>query len=232
MNIEDAQGDLAGTTVENPNNPKMDYGPCGSDFRNVENVVIVAKSQFALPRVEGLLLNNWEFAPLVHIQSGAPFTVTAGQDNSLTDVGNDRPNLVSGVPLYIHIANRSGSGASNRAYLNPKAFSQIPSSAFGTYGDVGRNSFRGLPSYQVDAQVSREFPIYERLNMTLRLEAFNMLNHPNLNTPSGTSTGTIGATTGGAAVLTSSTFGQISTTTGGVGGLTARLFQGSVKFTF
>jgi hypothetical protein len=232
LNIEDAQGDLAGTTVENPNNPKMDYGPCGSDFRHVENVVIVAESQFGLPRLEALLLNNWEFAPLVHIQSGAPFTVTAGQDNSLTDVGNDRPNLVSGVPIYIHIANRSGSGAANRAYLNPKAFSQIPSTSFGTYGNIGRNSFRGLPSYQVDAQVSRVFPIHERLNMTLRLEAFNMLNHPNLNIPSGTSTGAIGGTTGGAAVLTSSTFGQISTTTGGVGGLTARLFQGSVKFTF
>ena len=236
LNIEDAQGDLAGTTVENPNNPKLDYGPCGSDFRHVENIVIVAKSQFGLPRVEALLLNNWEFAPLVHITSGAPFTVTSGQDNSLTDVGNDRPNLISGVPVYIHIANRSGNGAANRAYLNPAAFSQIPSSAFGTYGNIGRNSFRGLPAYQVDAQISRIFPIYERLNMTLRLEAFNMLNHPNLNIPTGTSTGTIGGTTGGAAVLTSSTFGQISSTTGGIGGLApglaARIFQGSVKFTF
>jgi hypothetical protein len=212
LNIEDAQGDLAGTTVENPSNPKLDYAPCGSDYRHVENVVIVAKSQFELPRVEALLLNNWEFAPLVHIISGAPFTVTSGQDNSLTDVGNDRPNLVSGVPVYIHIANRSGQGAVNRAYLNTAAISQIPSSAFGGYGNLGRNAFRGLPAYQVDAQVSRIFPIHERLNMTLRLEAFNMLNHPNLNTPD--------------AKLTDSTFGQIS------GSSAARVFQGSVKFIF
>jgi len=212
LNIEDSQGDLAGTTIENINNPGMDYAPCGSDYRHVENVVIVAKSQFGLPRVEALLLNNWEFAPLVHIVSGAPFTVTAGQDNSLTDVGNDRPNLVSGVPVYIHIANRSAAGAVNRAYLNPAAFSQIPSSAFGTYGNLGRNAFRGLPAYQVDAQVSRIFPLYERLNMTLRLEAFNMLNHPNLSNPS--------------AGLTSSTFGQISASSA------ARVFQGSVKFIF
>jgi Carboxypeptidase regulatory-like domain len=227
LNIEDAQGDLAGTTVENPNNPRMDYAPCGSDFRHVENVVIVAKSQFGLPRFEALLLNNWEFAPLVHITSGAPFTVTAGQDNSLTDVGNDRPNLVPGVPVYVHIANRSAAGAVNRGYLNPAAFSQIPSSAFGTYGNLGRNTFRGLPQYQVDAQVSRIFPLYERLNMTLRLEAFNMLNHPNLNIPTGTTVGTLGATTGGAAVLTSSTFGQLSSTSN-----QARVFQGSVKFIF
>jgi hypothetical protein len=212
LNIEDSQGDLAGTTIENINNPRMDYAPCGSDYRHVENVVIVAKSQFELPRVGAMLLNNWEFAPLVHITSGAPFTVTSGQDNSLTDVGNDRPNLVPNVPVYIHIANRSGQGAVNRAYLNPAAISQIPSSAFGTYGNLGRNTFRGLPQYQVDAQVSRIFPIYERLNMTLRLEAFNMLNHPNLNTPD--------------AKLTDSTFGQIS------GSSAARVFQGSIKFIF
>jgi hypothetical protein len=213
LNIEDAQGDLAGTTVENIDNPRMDYAPCGSDYRHVENVVIVAKSQFGLPRVEALLLNNWEFAPLVHITSGAPFTVTAGQDNSLTDTGNDRPNLTAGAPVYTHTVIRSGSGASNRGYLVPSSFSQIPTSAFGTYGNLGRNAFRGMPAYQFDAQISRIFQLYERLNMTLRLEAFNLLNHPNFSNPS--------------AGLTSSTFGQISGTSNA-----ARVFQGSVKFIF
>jgi hypothetical protein len=227
LNIEDAQGDLAGTTVENPNNTRLDYGPCGSDFRHVENIVIVTKSQFELSKVYALLLNNWEFAPLIHITSGAPFTVTSGQDNSLTDVSNDRPNQIPGVPVYLHIANRSGQGAANRAYLNPAAFSQIPSSAFGTYGNLARNTLRGLPAYQFDAQISRIFPLYERLNMTLRLEAFNVLNHPNFNIPTGTTTGTLGGTTGGAAVLTSGTFGQISSTSN-----QARIFQGSIKFIF
>ena len=212
LNTEDAQGDLAGTTIENPNNPRLDYAPCGSDYRHVENVVIVAKSQFGLPHMEALLLNNWEFAPLVHITSGAPFTVTSGQDNSLTDVGNDRPNLTAGAPIYVRQAIRSGSGAANRGYLVPSSFSQIPTTAFGTYGNIGRNSFRGIPAYQVDAQVSRIFPLYERLNLTLRLEAFNLLNHPNFSNPD--------------AKLTSSTFGQIS------GSSAARVFQGSVKFIF
>jgi hypothetical protein len=213
LNTEDAQGDLAGTTVQNPSNPGMDYGPCGSDYRNVENVVLVARSHFQLNRLNSLVLNNWEFAPLVHIISGAPFTVTAGQDNSLTDVGNDRPNLVPGVPVYLHTARKSASGAANRGYLNPAAFSQIPTSAFGTYGNISRNSFRGPTAYQFDAQVSRIFPIYERLNATFRLEAFNVLNHPNFSTP--------------AAGLTSSTFGQISSQSNA-----ARVFQGSVKLIF
>jgi hypothetical protein len=213
LNTEDALGDLAGTSVQNPSNPGMDYGPCGSDYRNVENVVLVARSHFQLNRLNSLILNNWEFAPLVHVISGAPFTVTAGQDNSLTDVGNDRPNLVAGVPVYLNIARKSGSGALNRGYLNPAAFSQIPTSAFGTYGNISRNSFRGPTAYQFDAQVSRIFPIYERLNATFRLEAFNVLNHPNFSNPS--------------AGLTSSTFGQISSQSNA-----ARVFQGSVKLIF
>jgi hypothetical protein len=97
----------------------------------------------------------------------------------------------------------------------------------GTYGNIGRNAFRGPKSFQFDAQISRVFPIHERLSTTLRLEAFNVLNHPNFNPPTGSTTGTPAGTTGGAAVLTSSTFGQVSSTVN-----QARVFQGSMKITF
>jgi hypothetical protein len=238
LNEEDAQGDYASVLVENPNNPRLDYGPCGSDYRNVENVVLIAKSNFALHGIGSLLVNGWEITPGAHILSGAPFTVTSGQDNSYTDVGQDRPNLVPGVPVYVQIANRSATGEAAREYLNPAAFAQVTAgcptpispatcAAYGSYGNIGRNSFRGLPNYQFDGQVSRIFPIHESLALTLRLEGFNLLNHPNFNLPTGGTTGTIGGQTGSAAVLTSSTFGQISSTTN-----TARVFQGSLKLNF
>jgi hypothetical protein len=86
----------------------------------------------------------------------------------------------------------------------------------GTYGNVSKNAFRTPPFFQLDSQVSRIFPIHESLALDLRLEAFNVLNHPNfgLTTP---------------VVLTSSTFGQISST---ATGNAARVFQGSVKISF
>lgn len=224
LGLSDAQGDTAGNSFENPNNPALDYGPCGSDYRHIENVVLIATSKFPLTGFKGLLANNWVFAPLIHIQSGAPFNVTSGQDNSFTAVGSDRPNLVAGASPYTRVKFLSV-GAANRQYLNPAAFAQVVAGCpttplspatcpgYGTYGNISRNSFRGPSSLQFDAQVSRIFPIHESLAATLRLEAFNVLNHPNFSTPSAT--------------LTSSTFGQVSSTSN-----QARIFQGSVKLTF
>jgi hypothetical protein len=221
MNIEDAQGDLASTTIENPNNPAMDYAPCGSDYRHIINASLVAKSDFTrFNTVERAVANGWEFAPLIRIITGSPFTVTAGADDSLTDVGNDRPNLVAGVNPYAEANFRKATGEANREYLNPAAFAQICASNVtagcanaGTYGNISRNSFRGPKALNFDAQISRTFPIHESLNSTFRLEAFNVLNHPNFSNPT--------------ASLTSSTFGQISSTSNA-----ARVFQGSIKVSF
>ncbi|MGH9591398.1 MAG: hypothetical protein ACRD25_13450 [Terracidiphilus sp.] len=229
LNIDDASGDYAGTAVENINNPGGDYGPCGSDYRNIENASLVTKSAFHnhFNRFSRLIVNDWEFAPLVHISSGGAFNVTAGVDNSLTNTGNDRPNLVSGVSLYHEVKFRRASGEPTREYLNPAAFAQVTAPCpvdskakllpgcqyLGTYGNIGRNAFHGPRSLQFDAQISRIFPIGERFNTTFRLEAFNVLNHPNFSNPSGN--------------LSSSTFGQVSSTSN-----QARVFQGSIKLNF
>jgi len=124
----------------------------------------------------------------------------------------DRPSLVSGVPVYLHTPIRSAAGQTNRGYLNPAAFCSATCVAPGTYGNIGRNAFRGPMVYQFDAQVSRVFPIYESFNATLRLEAFNVLNHPNFSNPT--------------ANFASATFGQIS------GASAPRIFQASVKLAF
>ena len=244
LNIEDSQGDLAGTTVENPSDLAMDYGPCGSDFRNIENVVLVAKSGFTnhFNRAARLIVNDWELAPLIHIQSGEAFTVTSGQDNSLTDVGNDRPNLVPGVKPYAEVKFNKATGEVNREFLNPAAFAQVTASCplnsngtvnvngcptIGTYGNISKNSFRGPSGLQFDAQISRIFNIHENWTTTFRLEAFNVLNHPDFNPPSGATTGSLAGNSGSAAVLTSSTFGQVASTYN-----QARVFQGSIKVNF
>jgi hypothetical protein len=226
LNIYDAQGDYAASATENPNNIALDYGPCGSDYRHIENVTMVAKSHFSsFDRATKYIINDWELAPLIHIQTGSPVNVTSGQDNSLTDIGNDRPNLVAGVSPYAEVKFLSLNTPANRQYLNPAAFQQVWTtagcasatangcSALGTYGNASRNAFRGPKSLQFDAQISRVFPIHENWSSTLRLEAFNVLNHPDFSNPD--------------SKFTDSNFGQVSSTTNA-----ARVFQGSIKVSF
>jgi hypothetical protein len=241
LNIYDAQGDYAGTATENPNNIGLDYGPCGSDYTHIVNATLVARSNFTnhFNGFEKLLANGWELAPLIRIQTGEPFTVTSGQDNSLTDIGNDRPSLVPGANPYAEVKFHNATGVANREFLNPNAFQQVWQTAgcasatanacpaLGTYGNIGRNSFRGPKFLQFDAQISRVFPIHENLTTTLRLEAFNVLNHPDFNPPTGSTVGSIAGNSGGNGVLTSSTFGQVSSTVN-----QARVFQGSIKINF
>lgn len=138
LNINDAAGDYAGSSVSNPFNLRQDYGPCGSDYRHIENIVMVLKSDFAFDhRLEKLLVNNWEFAPLVHIQSGAPFNVTQGADQSLTANGNDRPNLVPGQPIYLKYAILSASSQASAAIsIRPRSPSTRFRARLGTLAET------------------------------------------------------------------------------------------------
>jgi hypothetical protein len=220
IDIEDNPGDIAGTTVQNPANIQGDQSNCGFDFRNIFNSTMVVSSKFSLTGWKALAINDWQLAPLVHIQDGAPFTVTSGVDNSLTDTGNDRPNVVNPNGIYTHKQITQSSKGGNRSWINASAFAQNDT---GTFGNSGRFAYRGPGYFQLDSAVSRTFPLHERLALVLRLEAFNALNHPAFAAPG--SSGNLGSSSS----LVSSTFGQITSTLNSYG---ARVFQGAVKITF
>ncbi len=216
LNNADPQGDISGANFSNPSNPAIDYGRCGSDVRNNFNVILVLKSAFPIHGFGGYLVNNWEFAPLVRLVSGTPFTVTEGQDESFTGNGGDRPNLVPGMNPYKYTKIKSDPGGAvygDRSYLNQAAF--ILNNVPGTQGNVSRNSFSNPIYFQNDAQISRIFSIFERYNLALRLEAYNLFNHPSFSS----------GNNGGPSFT--GNFGEITGTS--VGG---RVFQGAVKVFF
>jgi hypothetical protein len=116
---------------------------------------------------------DWQLAPIVQVRSGAPLNVTTGSDTSLTGVGQDRPNTVN--PLAAVPENQSAA-----SWLYRGAFAN---NAPGTYGNTGRDSFRG-PSYvNLDFSLSRMFTIREGWQLEVRGESFNALNHANLKNP-------------------------------------------------
>jgi Carboxypeptidase regulatory-like domain len=230
LNIADASGDWSSTPLMDPYEPHLDYARCGSDYRNVFNTSVIYTTAFSLNGVARWLADGWEIAPLLHITSGAPLNITDGVDISLTDTGNDRPNVVPGVNPKTGIKLQGGhnpASAATRGWLTATAFCSNQAScasynvAPGTFGDLGRNAIDGPMYFQNDAEISRLFPIKERVNIRVRLEAFNFLNHPSFDNPGSSSAGS------SATSLSSSTFGQISNTS-----IAARIFQGSVKVIF
>jgi hypothetical protein len=132
-----------------------------------------------------MLFSNWQQAGIMGAQSGTWLTPLDGQDISLTNVGNDRPNLVGNS----HPSNRTV-----HEWFNTSAYAK---QATGTYGNAGSYSILGPGAFTFDAELSRSFKIRESQNLQLRFEAFNFLNHPVFNNPTTT--------------LTSSNFGRILT---------------------
>jgi hypothetical protein len=85
--------------------------------------------------------------------------------------GVQRPNLVSGVPLWVANPNVAGGREINSAaFTTPVGAVQ---------GDLGRNALRGFDATQIDLTLRRQFKIHERLALQARADLFNIFNHPN-----------------------------------------------------
>lgn len=168
-----------GQTITIPSNPSFDYGPADYDRRHVANVSTI----WAIPgphgnRLAREVLGGWEHTMIFNYTGGYPFSVYSGQDNALTGTGNQRANSVPGQS--VSISNRSAS-----AWFNKAAFVVNP---IGTYGDTGRNAYRGPGYTDFDMGLMKHFQLKDRLNTTFRFEAFNVFNHTNLGQPSNTVT--------------------------------------------
>jgi hypothetical protein len=216
MSDTDFDGDIRQSNYQDPNNPAADYSVCNFDLPQNFNLTAVAISHFS-GGWKQKLLGNWQIAPLIRISSGMPVNITSGQDYSLTNVGQDRPNL-TGNPYLTH---RTCTQA-NCQWLNPASFAANPA---GTFGDLRRNAVR-TPGYaDVDASLSRIFPITERFQVEGRFESFNLLNHPNFGgVPTGSNTNVSSNLSG--SLTAGSTFGQI------IAAGDPRIMQAAIKVRF
>jgi Carboxypeptidase regulatory-like domain len=191
---------LGSDYFQNPYNRNGDYGPCDSDLRhNLVNSVVAESPKFH-NRAENWLLGNWSLSFNVTAHSGFVFNPTTGVDASLTAIGQDRPNVI-GNP-YVRNTN-------TLVWLNASAF---VANAAGTYGNAGFNSLQGPSFFDMDANLSRYFPIRERQRVELRFEFFNILNNVNFANP--------------VSNLHSAAFGQIQSASAG------RILQFALKYVF
>lgn len=208
---------LGGATIENPANPKGDYGPCSYDSPSIFNASVVYFSHVPpTNHFVSFLFSGWQVAPLMRFQTGYPVNPVDGTDRSLTGVSLDRPNVNPGVSLYSHTPRTKALFQ----WVNPAAFSVEP---LGTYGNAGHYMLRTPSYFDVDSAISRTFKATERVNVDLRVEAFNVTNHPNFGGPTPSTGVGLGPN---ASNPTSSSFGRI-TAAGD-----QRIFQGAFKVIF
>jgi hypothetical protein len=148
------------------------------------------------------LLGNWQTNFIFQARSGAPFNLVVTGDlanlrgNPNVGAPNNylRPNLIADPfvagpvaanpdPLCQKTISQGGRAADEvhtiASWFNPCAFG-IPN---GTFGNLGRNVFRGPAVYNMDLSLFKNIQIREGWKLQLRAEAFNVFNRQNWDTP-------------------------------------------------
>jgi hypothetical protein len=148
-----------------------DNGRGSSDFDI--RYSINATMTYEFPRNAGIpsLLRGWAMDGMFRGRTGFPITVLNSEQFQGVSFANIfRPNLISGVPIWIDDPGTPGGRRINRA-----AFQSAGSA---TQGNLGRNSLTGFGLSQIDLSVRREFSFGETKSLQFRIEAFNALNRP------------------------------------------------------
>ena len=137
---------------------------------------------------EGVLdgiFGGWQLGGIITIAGGFPFSPATSLDTSNTGTfGQLRPDLVG---------NPDPGERTPERWFNPEAYATPAEFAF---GNAGRNSLVGPGTRTADLYLQKEFKIQGRVRLELRIEAFNVFNHPNFGLPDnyvddGESAGTI-----------------------------------------
>jgi hypothetical protein len=130
------------------------------------------------------IFGGWRFEGITSLQGGFPFTVTDSGLRSLTCSAAFTFYGCRGVPIQVGTVKlqdpRSTPG--KNLWFNTDAFTK---EAFGTFGNVRRNSIHGPGINNTDLALLKDVHITERQYFELRLEAFNAFNHTQFKNPTG-----------------------------------------------
>jgi hypothetical protein len=139
----------------------------------------------SLNKAARFFISGWQLSGILTLQTGRPFTVFTGLDQSNTGANADRPNLIGdwrvpkpGPDRWFNPCTLLPDGKTTRnCRPGDKPAWQI--NAPGTFGNAGRNILRGDGLSNFDLGVARFFKITERQSIQFRAEVFNLANHPN-----------------------------------------------------
>jgi hypothetical protein len=191
--LETNGGDSA---VINFYNPAGDRGPSGYDQPLNDTLSVIADLPFGKGRMFGknapawqqATLGGWQLSAINVVASGLPINLTYAPQgqyvvSSTSAAYSARPNLV-GTPKSVY-APKSSWVKTNSAVSGTLLASQVtvptPSQYF---GNSGRNDLRGPGFGQLDLALHKSASLWwESSSLEFRVEAFNVLNAVNFQTP-------------------------------------------------
>jgi hypothetical protein len=151
------------------------------------------------------IISGWQTNGILTVQSGQPYSVVAGVDNSLTGIGLDRAQIVGNPSL----PSSRPTGQKVSEWFNTSAFAFSP---LGTYGDSPHDFLAGPSFADFDFSLVKSIQIRESQHLDFRAESFNLFNNPNFGNP--------------VANLSSSSNGQVQTAG------SPRIIQFALKYYF
>jgi hypothetical protein len=211
---------------QNSDNIRAEHGPSTFDTRH--RFTAALNYQFPVSgRLPPRLAQGWQMNWIITAQSGRPIPILTSKDTSGTFNFHQRPNRVLGAPEI------RSNWTPDTGYLNPAAFQQP---ANGTFGNLGRNAICGPEFVNADFSISKDTRITEKLAAQLRVEFFNLFNHPNFALPNGTLTpginadGLVNTSAGPAGSITQTP--DVAQGNPGLGGGGPRVLQIAVRLVF
>lgn len=162
------------------------------------------------------IAEGWELSSVLGVQSGTPLFLSSSS-TALNAPGTTQ------VPNQVKAFKKLKAIGPGHNWFDPTAFVHPPSvNGLPTQGNVGKNVYGGPAQLQLNASLFKAIQLREQLQLQLRMDALNALNHPTFANPS--------------TDMTSSSFGQVTSVTGssaaGNAGAPARTLQFAATVSF
>ncbi|HEY2646691.1 MAG TPA: TonB-dependent receptor, partial [Candidatus Acidoferrales bacterium] len=188
--LDIASSNFGGGIPQNSNAPTADYANSNFDIRHR----FTFTTTYSIPGRKGFgqMLEGWQLNSIVTAQTGQPWTAVDSSSNiSGTGENVDRWNFVGNpadfkigptpIPELTGGTAMAACGGASICYMEGNSYLALP--AVNTFGDEGRNIFRGRGIKNWDMSVTKDWSWRERYKADFRAEFFNVLNHPNFATP-------------------------------------------------
>ena len=227
---------------ENIYNPRLDWGPCYYDQRNILSSYVTYHLPFGRGKQFGhdmnpalnAVLGNWEIGGIVSLHSGNSLTLNnfggwSGDGGNADMTNGVDPQTLAGLPDCngpVKVLNqRVPATGGQPAYIQWIDPSNVSATTPGTFGTCTVGNVRGPAYANVDLSLHKDFLITEGKRLEFRFEGLNAFNHPVWTFSGGPADGSFDPS-GSCPTCNNATFGRITGSQG------ARQLQFALKFYF